>query len=52
MMEINKQKNRHTSTPQNNIAVIMPHLKGIGSCHKSGTGNNQARQQMTPHDKR
>ena len=30
----------------------MPSTKGIGSCHKSGTGNNQGRQRMTPRDNR
>ena len=38
--------------PQNHIAFIMPSFKGIGSRHKSGTGNNQGRQQTTPRDNR
>ena len=34
-----RQKNyRHTKPPQTHIAFIMPCFKGIGSCHKSGTG--------------
>ena len=49
---INKQNNRHTTPPQTHIAFIMPRPKGIGSCHKSGTGNNQGKQKTTPRDNR
>ena len=28
----------------------MPRTKGIGSCHKIGTGNNQGMQLRNPHD--
>ena len=48
LMAINKQNNRHTTPPQTHIEFIMPRFKGIGSCHKIGTGNNQGRQQTTP----
>ena len=48
----NKQNNRHTTPPQTHIAFIMPRSKGIGSCHKSETGNNQGRQRMTARDNR
>ena len=51
-MAIKKQNNRHTTPPKNHIAFIMPRQKGIVSCHKSGTGNNQVRQQTTPSDNR
>ena len=47
-----QQNNRHTTPPQTHIAFIMPRPKGIGRYHKSGTGNNQGRQQKTPHDNR
>ena len=50
LMAINKQNNRHTTPPQTHIAFIMPRFKVIGSRHKSGTGNNQVRQQMNPLD--
>ena len=52
LMAINKQKNRHTTPPQTHIEFIIPRFKGIGSCHKSGTGNNQGRQRTTPRDNR
>ena len=52
LMAIYKQNNRPTTTPKNHIAFIMPLLKGIGNLHKSGTGNNQGRQQTTPNDNR
>ena len=29
----------------------MPRFKGIGSCHNSGTDNNQGRQRTTRHDR-
>ena len=33
------------------ILFVMPHSKkGLGRCHKSGTGNNQGRQRTTPRD--
>ena len=51
-MAINKQNNRHTTPPQTHMTFIMPRPKGIGSCHKSGTGNNQGRQRTTHHDNR
>ena len=51
-MAINKQNNSHTTPPKNHISFIMPRPKGIGSCHKSGTGNNQGSQQTTHHDNR
>ena len=47
---INKQYNRHTTPPQTHIAFIVPRTKGIGSRHKSVTGNNQGKQQTTPCD--
>ena len=50
LMAIDKQNNRHTTPPQTHIAFIIPRFKDIGSCHKSGTGNYQGRQQTTPHD--
>ena len=37
-MAIDKQTDRHTKPPQTYIAFFMPRFKGIGSCHKSGTG--------------
>ena len=52
LLDINKQNNRHTTPPQTHIAFIVPRPKGIGSWHKSGTGNNQGRQQTTPFDNR
>ena len=51
-MAIDKQNNSHTTPPQTHIAFIMPRPKGIGSRHKSGTGNNQGRQRTTPRDNR
>ena len=43
----------HTISPQIHILFIMPRSKkGLGRCHKSGTGNNQGRQQTTPHNNR
>ena len=48
----NKKNNRHTTPPHTHIAFIMPLPKGIGRCHKSGTGNNQGKQQTTPYDNR
>ena len=52
LMAIKKQNNSHTTPPQIHIAFIMPRPKGIGSRYKSGTGNNQGRQQTTPRDNR
>ena len=52
LMAINKQSNRHTTPTKTHIAFIMPPFKDIGSCHKSGTGNNQSGQQTTPRDNR
>ena len=52
LMAIDKQKNSHTTPPQTHISFIVPRFKGIGSCHKSGTWNNQGRQRTTPHDNR
>ena len=51
-MAIDKQKNRYTKPTQTYITSIMPRPKGIGSRHKSGTGNNQGRQRTTPRDNR
>ena len=45
-----KQNNKHTTPPQTHTAFIMPRFKGIVSRHKSGTGNNQGRQQTNPRD--
>ena len=50
LSDINKQNNRHTTPPKTHIAFIMPRPKGIGSLHRSGTGNNQGRQQTNPFD--
>ena len=48
-MAIDKQNNRHTISPQTHIVFIMTRSKkGIGRCHKSGTGNNQGLQRTTP----
>ena len=48
---VNQQtKNRHTTPPQTHIAFIMLRPKGIGSRHKSGTGNNHGRKRTTPRD--
>ena len=53
MMAIDKQNNRHTISPQTHIVFIMPRSKkGLGWCHKSGTGNNQGRRRTTPCDNR
>ena len=38
---------------QTHIVFIMPRpKKGLGKCHKSGTGNNQGRRRTTPCDNR
>ena len=50
LMAIKRQNNRHTTLPRTHIAFIMPHPKGIGSRHKSWTGNNQGRQRNNPCD--
>ena len=51
MMAIDKQNIRHTISPQTHIVFIMPRSKkGLGRCHKSGTGNIQGRRQTTPCD--
>ena len=43
----------HTISPQTHILFVMPRSKkGLGRCHKSGTGNNQGRQRTTPCDNR
>ena len=47
-MAIDKQNYRHTISPKHYIVFIVPRPMGIGSCHKSGTGNNQGSQQMNP----
>ena len=53
MMAFDKQNNRHTISPQTHIVFIMLcSKKGLGRCHKSGTGNNQGRRQISPRDKR
>ena len=52
LMAINKQNNRHKTAPKTHIAFIMPRSKGIGRCHKSGTGNYRCRQQGNDHDNR
>ena len=52
LLAINKQNIRYTTPPQTHIAFIMPRTKSIGSLHKIGAGNNQGRQQTTPHDNR
>ena len=52
LMVIDKQNNKHTTPPQTPIEFIIPRPKGIVSCHKSGTGDNQGRQWTTPHDNR
>ena len=49
---IDKQNNRHTTPPQNHISFVIPRPKDIGSRHKSGTGNNQGTQRITPRDNR
>ena len=50
LLATSKQNNRHTTPPQTHIALILPGPKGIGSRHKSGTGNNRGRQQTTTRD--
>ena len=53
MMAIDKQNIRHTISPQIHILFVMPRSKkGLGRCHKSGTGNNQGRRRTTPRDNR
>ena len=53
MMAIDKQNITHTISPQTHIVFIMPRSKkGLGRCHKSGTGNNQGRRRTTPRDNR
>ena len=47
-----QKNNTHTILPQTHIVLIMPRPNGIGSRHKSGTGNNQGMQQTTPRDNR
>ena len=48
MMAIDKLNIRHTISPQTHILFVMPRSKkGLGRCHKSGTGNNQGRRQTT-----
>ena len=51
-LDINQQNNRNTTPPQNYIEFIMSCPKGIVSCHRSGTGNNQGRKRTTPQDNR
>ena len=51
-MDINNKNNSHTTPPQTHIAFIIPHTKGVDSCHNSGTGKNQGRQRTTPCDNR
>ena len=46
LISIKKQSTRQTTPQQTHIAFTMPRFKGIGSCHKSGTGNNQGRQEQ------
>ena len=50
MVAINKQNNRDTTPPQTRIAFVMPCPKDIGTYHKSGTRNNQVKQQKTTCD--
>ena len=53
MMAIDKQNNRHTISPQTHILFVMPRSnKGLGRCHKGGTGNNQGRRRTTPRNNR
>ena len=53
MMAIDKLNIRHRISPQTNILFIMPRSKkGLGRCHKSGTGNNKGRRRTTPRDNR
>ena len=52
-MAVDKQNKSHTISPQSHIVLIMPCFKkGLGRCHKSGTGNNQGRRRRTPRDNR
>ena len=48
LMDTNKKIPVKKKPPQTHISFIMPRPKGIGSCIKSGTGNNQGRQQTNP----
>ena len=49
MMAIDKLNIRHTISPQTHILFVMPRSKkGLGRCHKSGTGKNQGRRWTTP----
>ena len=53
MTAIEKLNIRHTISPQTHILFFMPcSNKGLGRCHKSGTGNNQGRRRTTPRDNR
>ena len=53
MMAIDKQNNRHTILPQTHIVFIVPRSKkGLGRCHKSGTGKNQGRRRTNPRHNR
>ena len=42
----------HKISSQTHILFIMLRPKGIGSCHKSGTWNNQGRQQTNSRENR
>ena len=51
MMEIEKWNIRHRISPQSHILFVMPRSKkGLGRCHKIGTGNNKGRRRTTPRD--
>ena len=53
MMAIEKQNIRHTISPKTHTLFIIPRSKkGLGRCHKSGTGNNQGRRRTIPRDNR
>ena len=53
MMAIDKLNIRHRISPKTHILFVMPRpKKGLGRCHKSGTGNNQGRRRTTPRDNR
>ena len=53
IMAIYKQHKRHKISPQTHIVFIVPcYKKGLGRCHKSGTGKNQGRRRTTPRDNR
>ena len=53
MMAIDKKNISHTISPQTHILFVMPRSKkGLGRCHKSGTGNNQDRQRTNLRDNR